>query len=165
MILLSDAMVLMDLGYVQGIDALASIAPVEVLDVVLQECDHVSQPDLVRDIQAAGIKEVTTSAVLANLADEYRTVHDKLSFQDSLCLHYAKQNKSVLLTNEKQMRTRCAAESVQVHGTIWIIEQTHTKKLRTKEQLCKWISILSTKDRRLPKDEISRLINTFGCLN
>jgi len=155
----------MDLGYVQGIDALAGIAPVEVLDVVLQECHHLSQPGLVQSIMAAGIKEIATPIELANLADEYRTIHDKLSFQDSLCLHYAKQNKRLLLTNEKQMRARCVAESVQAHGTIWIMEQTHAKKLRTPVQLCQWISILSTKDRRLPKDEISRLKRSFGCGN
>lgn len=165
MILLSDAMVLMDLGYVEGIDALAKIAYVEVLDVVLQECDHDLQPNLVRDIRNAGIKEVTTSTELALIADEYRSVHYKLSLQDSLCLHYAKQNKRVLLTNEKQMRTRCIVESVEAHGTIWVMEQVHAKSLRTQKQLCGWLSILSTKERRLPKVEIERLMSTFGCSN
>ncbi|WP_071789086.1 hypothetical protein [Leptolyngbya sp. Heron Island J] len=55
MILLSDANVLIDLGHVQGLDVLCQIETVEVLDVVLEECDHPSQPDLVANILEAGL--------------------------------------------------------------------------------------------------------------
>ena len=58
MILLSDANVLMDLGHVHGLNTLTRMAPVEVLDVVLAECDHHSQPSLVSNIRAAGITEI-----------------------------------------------------------------------------------------------------------
>lgn len=163
LILLSDAMILMDMGHVQGLDALKGIASVEVLDVVLQECDHESQPNLVDIVRSAGIAEIVTSRSLVTKATEYCLLHTQLSLQDALCLHYARENSRILLTNEKQLRNRCNAESIEVHGTIWILEQVHERKLRRKRELCEWISILSTKERRLPVSDLNRLSELFGC--
>lgn len=163
MILLSDAMVLMDMGHVNGLDTLVAIAQVEVLDVVIQECEHSSQPGLIEAIKNAGIKEVTTTHLLTKRAKDYSAANPRLSLQDSLCLHYAKQNQRILLSNEKQLRAKCEEEKVEVHGTIWIMEQAHTKRLRQQEELCNWLATLSIRERRLPKDEIARLATVFGC--
>jgi len=56
LILLSDANVLIDLGFVGGLPLLTQIAPTEVLDVVLLECEHERQPGLVQSILDCGIK-------------------------------------------------------------------------------------------------------------
>ena len=61
MILLSDANVLMDLGYVGGLSLLTQLGPTEVLSTVLLECEHATQPSLVQQIQAAGIVTVEAS--------------------------------------------------------------------------------------------------------
>lgn len=163
MILLSDAMVLIDLGYVDGLNTLTKIAPVEVLDVVLQECEHANQPNLIKAVKDAGIKEIFTPPELASTATKYSAVHNQLSLQDSLCLHYAKQNSRILLTNEKFLRTQCSEELVQVHGTIWIMEQAHQRKLKQSKELCGWLSVLSKRERRLPPLEIERLFKMFKC--
>lgn len=99
MILLCDAMILMDMGYVNGLDALVKLAQIEVLDVVLQECEHASQPGLIPAIKAAGIREISALAALASTASKYCFIYDRLSMQNALCLHYAKQNTRTLLTN------------------------------------------------------------------
>ncbi|MDX2106771.1 MAG: hypothetical protein SFY67_10260 [Candidatus Melainabacteria bacterium] len=163
MILLSDAMVLMDMGHVGGLEILGKIAPTEVLDVVLQECEHESQPGLVQAIKKAGIKEIPSSVALVQEASKYSSLYDQLSLQDSLCLHYAKQNKKTLLTNEKHLRNRCLVESVDVHGTIWILEQFHNGGFKKPKELCGWIALLSKKERRLPKEEVARLKILFEC--
>ncbi|MBC7964186.1 MAG: hypothetical protein H7Y05_14730 [Steroidobacteraceae bacterium] len=51
MILLTDTSILIDLEYVGGIAVLPRIAPCEILDVVLDECEHESQPGLVQNIK------------------------------------------------------------------------------------------------------------------
>ena len=163
MILLSDAIVLMDMGHVDGLDALAQIAPVEVLDITLQDCDHHSHPALIDRIGKVNIKEVAAPENLLFVAKQYCAVHDRLSMQDALCLHYAKQAGRSLLTNEKQLQAKCSGEGIQAHGTIWVMEQVFGKRLRQPAELCRWLSILSTKERRIPKSEVARLATMFGC--
>jgi hypothetical protein len=50
LILLADTSILIDLEYVGGIYILPRIAPCEILDVVLDECEHASQPKLVQKL-------------------------------------------------------------------------------------------------------------------
>ncbi len=163
MILLSDANVLIDMGHVSGLSVLVSIAPIEVLDVVLQECEHDLQPELVEAIRSAGITEVSSNYELLNEASQYIKTNSRLSIQDSMCLHHAKRHGRVLLTNERPLRTVCDDYAVEVHGTIWIIETAHERRLHTKSELCHWLTILSSANRRLPSVELQRLKHSFGC--
>jgi hypothetical protein len=68
LILLADTSILIDLEYVGGIRVLPQIAPCEILDVVLDECEHASQPELVQNIRESGITVVETTINLANKA-------------------------------------------------------------------------------------------------
>ncbi|MEL7509501.1 MAG: hypothetical protein AAFN42_19390, partial [Cyanobacteria bacterium J06554_1] len=87
MILLSDANVLIDLGHVQGLDILCQLESVEVLDVVLEECDHPSQPDLVAKILDAGVQLIETKIEWLQAAQAYR--QGNLSPPDLLNFCYA----------------------------------------------------------------------------
>lgn len=161
MILLSDANVLIDLGYVDGLDVLSHLGQVEVLDVVLQECEHPAQPKLVDTILEVGIQQIQTERAWVTQAQIYRT--GNLSLPDILNLYYAKAFDRCLLTNEKLLREQCQQNRVAVHGTLWIIQESARKKLRTPPQLCDWLSVLSTLNRRLPKREINRLKKELNC--
>lgn len=161
MILLSDANVLIDLGYVNGLDVLGHLGQVEVLDVVLQECDHPSQPDLVQDIRQTGIQEIQTQREWVTQAQDYR--RGNLSLPDVLNLYYAKAFGRCLLTNEKLLRKQCQQENVAVHGTLWVIREGMKNKLRTNEQFCEWLKVLPTLDRRLPKHDINLLRKELDC--
>jgi hypothetical protein len=57
-LLIADACVIMDHGYIDGTQWLTQLGRVEVLDVVLAECHHPKQPGLVAAAKAAGIVEV-----------------------------------------------------------------------------------------------------------
>ncbi len=162
LILLSDANVLIDLGYVDGLDILCHLGQVEVLDVVLQECEYPAQPSLVDTILAVGIHEIQTQREWVSQAQRYRT--GNLSLQDVLNLYYAKAFGRCLLTNEKLLREQCQLKDVAVHGTLWVIQESARKQLRTATQLCKWLKVLPTLDRRLPSQEINRLKKELKCL-
>lgn len=161
MILLSDANVLMDLGHVRGLTYLTQLAPIEVLDVVLHECHHHSQPGLVDEVRAAGIKEI--KAQDSWLTDIPPAVSVRLSFQDRLNFSYARSFSRTLLTNERQLRLTCQHHGVDVHGTLWIIEQLHVRQIQPAESLCDWLDVLSVLDRRLPAGKIAILRRTLGC--
>ncbi len=161
MILLSDANVLIDLGYVDGLSLLVQLAPTEVLDVVLLECEHERQPELIRNIKEAGVSVVTTQTGWVRQAHAYRAV--ELSIQDRLNLLYAKTHGRVLLAGDKPLRERCVAESVEVHGSLWLVEQAFTRSLVPAPDLCRWLKVWPSIGRRLPASEIRRLSTLLGC--
>jgi predicted nucleic acid-binding protein len=161
LILLSDANVLIDLGYVDGLSVLTQLGTVEVLDVVFNECCHPRQPDLPEAIAAAGIQTVTVVQEWVLLARSYQT--GPLSFQDVLCLYYAKTYQRLLLTNEKPLRRSCQKQQVPVHGTLWIIQSVYERELLDAAILCEWLSILHQHNRRLPKAEVALLGKLLEC--
>jgi predicted nucleic acid-binding protein len=161
LILLSDANVLIDLGYVDGLSVLTQLGTVEVLDVVFDECCHPRQPNLPAAIAAAGIHTVMVTQAWAFLARSYQT--GPLSFQDALCLYYAKTYQRLLLTNEKPLRRSCQEQQVPVHGTLWVIQSVYERELLDAAILCEWLSILSRHNRRLPKAEVNILAKLLGC--
>lgn len=161
MILLSDANVLIDLGYVDGLPVLTQLGTVEVLDVVFDECCHPRQPDLPEAISAAGIQKVTVIKEWTLLAQAYRT--GPLSPQDALYLYYVKTYQRLLLTNEKPLRRSCQEQQVPVHGTLWVIQSVYERQLLDAANLCEWLSILKRHNRRLPKTEVSALQQLLGC--
>jgi len=169
LILLSDANVLIDLGYVDGLSVLRQLGTVEVLDVVFDECCHPRQPDLPEAIlrwrgsanAAAGIQTVIVTQEWAFLARSYQ--QGALSFQDALCLYYAKTYQRLLLTNEKPLRNFCQEQQVPVHGTLWVIQSVYERQLLDAAILCEWLAILSRHNRRLPKAEVSVLRQLLGC--
>lgn len=161
MILLSDASVLIDLGYVEGLELLVQIAPTEVLDVVLLECEDQRQPNLIRAIHEARITVVETQPDWVSAARTYRSAD--LSRQDTLNLHYAKTYDRVLLATDKPLRERCVREGVEVRGTLWLVAEALEKSLVAPEQLCRWLRLWPTLGSRLPKEEVKRLKNELEC--
>ena len=161
MILLSDANVLIDLGYVGGLGLLARLAPTEVLDVVLLECEHERQPELVNEVRAAGVSVVSTEASWIGAAGRYKSAG--LSLRDRLNLYYAKAYGRVLLAGDKPLRERCEAEGVEVHGSLWLVERACEHALVAEAELCRWIRVWPTLGRRLPASELRRLSRRLGC--
>ncbi len=161
MILLADASVVIDLAYVRGLHLLTQIAPTEVLDVVLMECDDPRQPDIVDAVAAAGIQVVTTQQAWATPAQAYRS--GALSFADRLNLHYAKAFERVLLATDSALRRHCAREGVEIHGTLWLVEEAFNHALVDRSDLCRWLEVWPTVGSRLPRDERRRLERLLGC--
>lgn len=161
MILLSDAAVLIDLGYVGGLNLLTQIAPTEVLDVVLLECEDQRQPELIDEVTAAGVQVVTTQAAWVEAAGSYKSA--ALSLQDRLNLHYAKSFDRLLLATDSPLRKRCEREGVRVHGTLWLVEEAHHRSLVPPSDLCRWLKEWPSVGSRLPVRETRRLESELGC--
>ncbi len=161
MILLSDANVLIDLAYVSGIDVLPRIAATEVLDVVLDECVDDRQPDIAREIQLAGIKVVKAEASWRTESSRFRSA--ALSVVDTLNLYYAHSRGRILLGADKALRTRAEREGVEVHGSLWVVEEALSRGLRSAADLCDWLARWSTIGSRLPAPEVGRLRLLLGC--
>lgn len=161
MILLSDANVLIDFGYVGAVALLPEIAPVEVLDVVLEECRHEHQPTLVSDIVECGIVVVETDLEIERGSRALRT--DQLSMEDGMNLYYASTRKRVLLAGDLPLRTRASEVGVEVHGSIWLVDRIVERGLADPDDVCRWLERWPVVGRRLPSTELHRVRRMLGC--
>jgi predicted nucleic acid-binding protein len=158
LILLADANVVIDLYLVEGLPLVAEIASAEILDYVLEEVDSLEQPGIREKVMESSI-----SVVRAEQEWIKHVTEKGLSMQDKLNLHYVRQNHRVMLTGEKRMRNICSAEGIEVHGTLWLIDQAKERELRSLKDICRWLDRLSQPDRFLPDDEIQKRREAFGC--
>lgn len=161
MILLADANIIIDMECVGAIEILARIAPCHVLDVVLEECDHESQPDLVRNVRNSGITVVETTNSLVEDAAKRRS--GKISTTDMMHICYAQEHGHVVLAGDRPLRERCAEEGVMVRGSIWIVEEAYRLALVERIELCRWLKVWPIVGRRLPIEELRRLRQQLQC--
>lgn len=158
---MTDANILITLFDVDGVAVLPQIAPTEVLDVVLAECEHESQPGLREAVIASEIEVVTSEIAWAAQANKMKG--GKLSSVDALCLYYAKSRGMALLSGDKPLRNRCKEEGVEYHGVLWVVREAYDRNLMPPEELCRWVNIWPLMERRLPKDELGKLRDQLGC--
>jgi predicted nucleic acid-binding protein len=161
LILLTDANILITLYDVDGVAVLPRIAPTEVLDVVLGECEHDSQPGIWDAVITAGIEIVPSEMTWAGPARQM--MNGKLSFPDALCLFYAKNQGKILLSGDRPLRNRCEEEGVEYRGAIWVVQEAYDRGLMPAEELCRWIKTWPLMERRLPKEELDRLKKNLNC--
>lgn len=152
---------LIELWHVGGLGVLSRIAPTEVLDVVLGECEEAKNPGIHEQIAAAGIRTVKARM---EWWDEARPLkNSKLSEVDTLNLYYALNFQRLLLTNEDPLRQKCGELNVPVHGTLWVMRQAHDLRLVPARELCAWLDILPAKGSRFRATDIQQLKQYMGC--
>lgn len=156
MILVSDANVLIDLGYVGGIHILPQLAEAEVLDLVLLECEHPSQPNLIEDVKAAGIKVITVEQDWIDGADEY-SGEGVLSLEDRVNIFYARTFERTLLTGDMPIREVCTREGIDIRGSFWIVREAFERGVVPADELLRWLQVWPQKGRWLPKDELKKI--------
>jgi len=161
LILLADANILIDLAVVGRVDLLPAIAPTEVLDVVLAECDHASQPTLRADVIGSGVTVVETDVSWVGPALQLRT--PSLSLPDALNLSYARAQGRALLAGDQPLRKVAGEIGVEIHGTIWIVEQAVGRTLVDPQEICDWLARWPASGRRLPARDLARLRLALGC--
>lgn len=157
MILLADTSILIDLEYVGGIGLLPRIAPCEILDVVLAECENDRQPEIMRHIREAGIPVIETSRELALRAGGLRK--GGVSTNDMMTVCYAQDHGHVVLTGDRPMRGRCVELAVECRGSFWIVEEAYRLSLVEKSELIRWLSVWPTVGRRFPAKDMELLLH------
>jgi predicted nucleic acid-binding protein len=155
MILLADTSILIDLEHVGGIGLLPRLAPCEVLDVVLAECENEKQPKIIKHIEEAGITVIESSRELAANASALR--RGGVSTNDMMTVCYAREYGRVVLAGDRPMRERCAELGIVCHGSIWIVEEAYSRQLLDSSELLSWLKVWPNAGRRLPTAELEKL--------
>ena len=80
---------------------------------------------------------------------------------DHSALALAMQEKCPLLTGDKDLRVAAKSEGVEVHGTVWIIEELLNHKLIKQVQAKGSFDSMKAKGSRLPWGDVEKLLNKW----
>jgi len=88
------------------------------------------------------------------------SIHDGLAF--ALAETYA---GCILLTGDRSLRTLAAAQQMEVHGVLWVVDEIHTNKLGTAASLHAALLLLADDGAvRLPPRELAASIKRYDGL-
>lgn len=123
-------------------------------DVLYQEELQQHHPELpglglqINRLSSRGVDEV----------QRLRTHYKKPSSNDLFALALAKTNEWTLLSGDRDLRDAAVAEGVEVHGSIWLVERMVNSGVISIERAEDAFRLMRENNRRLPWDEVDRLI-------
>ena len=152
-LLISDANVLIDIedgGLVPHLFSLPyRIATPDILFFDELESRH---PDLPN----AGLELLDMPGELIDEAQRLAAEHAAPSRYDMLALVLARHHQCTLLTGDGPLRKVAKAHYLEVHGTLWLVEQMVISRVLSKEQAGRAYEQMRYRGSRLPWEEAHR---------
>lgn len=91
-------------------------------------------------------------------AIDMMATRNQLHFTDRSVIRLAETLKAMILSGDGRLWKECKARRLEVHGTIWVVEQIWTKRLIRPVTCIERLDALKKINSRLPKDKIDALI-------
>lgn len=155
-----DANILIDIevgGFLERIfDLDSKFAVPDILFEEELETRHPQLPSLGLQVIELNPDSIMDVVVLAE-----RYIKTGVSRNDLFALALASQEDCPLLTGDAALREISASEGLEVHGTIWLIDQLLTNKIVTMEDVTKAYRFMKRNDRRLPWAEVSKQLTRW----
>lgn len=127
---------------------------------VMQEILPSPQKELVDTfIRAKKLIVYNFSAEEIEAVQNLNIERDLKRFTDKSVIWKSLQLNCPMLTGDQKMREVAEKMNIEVHGSIWIIDELVTKTLITPEKAILLLEQLLLTNSRLPKDEIEKRIN------
>lgn len=107
-------------------------------------------------------KKLTVFGFSAEEVEEvqnFNTGRDLRRFTDKSVIWKSLQLNCPMLTGDQKMREVAEKMSIEVHGSIWIIDELIGKNLISTDKAITLLEQLLLTNSRLPKDEIDKRIN------
>ncbi len=101
----------------------------------------------------AGFIRSGTSGNEMYILEELSAKYGKPSRNDLFALTIAKSRGLILLSGDKDLRSAAKKEKVEVHGTIWILDQLVAEAIITQSAAAKALEEMLKAGARLPDDE------------
>ncbi|MBS0616016.1 MAG: DUF3368 domain-containing protein [Verrucomicrobia bacterium] len=108
-----------------------------------------------------GLKVKSLSAESIEKVRILNTQYPKPSPTDHSALALAIQEKCPLLTGDKDLRIAAKSEGVEVHVTLWIIEELLRQKLIQQSQARSSFENMKTSGSRLPWGDVDKLLHKW----
>ena len=153
-------------------NVLIDIEKAEIVDLIFELDYEFAVPDLLYDEEIApyssdfnssplismGFNEAT-SELLIKKQEQYKET--ALSRYDISALVLAIQHECLLLTGERILRSTAAAAGIEVHGTLWLIEELFNNGLMTIEDIETAYEKMKEAGSHLPWGEVEKQIEKF----
>lgn len=159
-LLISDANIIIDMNTGGLLRLMFRFdATFAVPDVLYEEELRIDHPELIR----LGLKRLELSedtvVYAGRLVEKYRGLG--ASINDLLALALARQEECPLLTGDGRLRTAGQTEGIDVHGTLWLIEQMVKARTIAVKQAEAGYAKMREAGRRLPWDEVDHQVRSF----
>jgi len=157
-LLISDANILIDMDVGGLVDAMFKL-PYEygTPNLLFEEELRLHHEDfLKKGLRLFNLEQDAVNRVIA-LGQEYTGV----SSNDLAALALAEQEQAPLLTGDRKLYKVCIKENIEVHGTLWLVEQTFAAGHVTIDEVQQAYQKMETDGSRLPQDEIEKQIKRF----
>lgn len=165
-IIVSDSSCLIDLRKAVLLDAFLGL-PFEVLipDTLFEDELLKFTPAQKKGLLNAGLKVVDMPGPGVLRAREIMMENRNFSIHDGLAYVLAEGNKGcILLTGDKRMRELAVANSIAVHGVLWVVDEIH-RNGHSPDGCHKALTTLSADPTvRLPTKELNAAIKRFAAL-
>lgn len=155
-LLISDANILIDME--DG----------NLIPVVFQLAYEIAVPDILFELELrdrhshllqAGIKVKSLDSESIKKTEFLTRQYPRPSLIDLSALALALQERCPLLTGDRALRVVAEKEGVEVHGTIWIIEELLNQKIISQAQAKRSFDAMRLKGSRLPWGDVEKLLN------
>jgi hypothetical protein len=152
-VLVSDTSILIDLARCDLLQAAFSLDAEFVVPDLLYERELRETNGA--DLLALGLRVEALGAEEVERAQAYRHAHPRLALPDTFALTLARTRGWLLLTGDAPLRALAAAEQVECHGVLWLIDRMHLEKAAAAATLRAGLERLAQHPRcRLPRSEI-----------
>lgn len=157
-LLISDANILIDIEIGRLTPAIFHLPyEVTVPDILFESELREQHSHLI----AAGLKVKSLTPEFVKKMEFLRKQYPKPSMVDHSVLALAMQEKCLLLTGDKDLRTAAEKESVEVHGTLWVIEQLVSQKIIQLHEARGSFDAMKVGGSRLPWPYAEELLNKW----
>lgn len=126
-------------------------------DVIIEE---LKEPDG-KKLISLGLRKVELAGKEVQQVIELAGRYPAPSRADLFALTLAKTRHGVLLTGDRHLRKAAEQEKVQVHGTLWILDQLVNREIITPIQAAQALEKMLAKGRRLPRFECKRRLKKW----
>jgi predicted nucleic acid-binding protein len=111
-----------------------------------------------------GLKVKSLTAESIKKTESLTQQYPRPSMMDHSALALALQEQCPLLTGDKDLRVAAKKEGVEVHGTIWIIEELLNQKIIQQPQAKGSFDAMRVKGSRLPWGDVEKLLSRWELL-
>ena len=87
---------------------------------------------------------------------ELAATHRNSSLPDVSCYFVARADDHNLLTGDRQLRTQAAADGIEVHGVLWLLDELLVHLVITPPDAAAALQAMLDRGARLPPDECAR---------
>ena len=112
-------------------------------------------------LSTLGLEIHTMDGHLVEKVEFFSMQYPKPSRNDLFGLVLAQHKNCPLLTGDKDLRKAAENESVEVHGTIWLVKEMYEAGLITLAETESAFSTMRARGRRLPWKEVEHMIEEW----